>query len=283
MSEFVNKGLAILTTTVICLSPAVEAASKKVSRVKPPTSSVDFGLAYGISSNLSEQSSSRSLEHSLASSVSYGSDKSWSARWGFALDYTYFSQDREIQVGANASSRAQQADWNAAELSLSFAGPFSDAWSGSVEGGGRLPLSETARLAGYRALPFLSGEARVQLSPQFVLGQSLRYTYIVNSYDVSPGSQKINPEHRASYRLVPLWNISRSVSLGLLAGLDQTRFLDGLDQINFTQGALLKVRMGQISTRFSYVTGGFSEPGMFELGYMDETRQILSAEIAYEL
>ncbi len=289
-----------------------EKSSLKTDLKSPPRSpftpidSWHGSLSYEVNSDFAAQQEQRQYFHTLTPEVVYKISPESSL--GLATAITYDSLDNEIEKKDSAFEfedvrfihtysttvyssivQSQNPKIEGNPQTLSLLPPSAQAknikrTSLSVNTSLSLPTSAQAHYEGY--LGILSSTAA--LSHPLVLRKlnvrsSITWSYLANTYEVSPVSLHENNDHSFAYGLglsVVVWG---PLNFQINGSVKTAHSINGDWTYRYNNSERLSATMGKWNTSLTLLNGNYAKSDRFNPFFYDEYRQITTLEVGYEL
>ena len=240
--------------------------------------SLSSSLAYSVQSDFASELKPRLYSHLLSAGLNYRLNNGYSLNLN--TSFRYKSLDNKIFL--------KKGNYGFNDLGVSLSkklrlGNFLSAINSStLTLGSSFPISEKARLEGYKAIPALSFSINSSFfDGKYALGNNFSYNYIINTYEYSPASGVANNRNSFSYAMSHSIKLIGKLVFKLGFGFRYSQDTKGESNYSYNNNQSLSYTLSKLRLGVSYYNGDFTSDDDVEFWYIDRYRKNLKLFLGY--
>lgn len=265
------------TLNVFAADSAVQSKSSANQPQKSKESPLSFGVDYLFIIDQNQSRSVKSSKHSLDLSGSYGFTQSLSAGLGTAVKWN--------ADGNNVKKTEDNPKWEDLEIQLGYKTKTNKDINLGVELIDALPTGYESRTEGVRnTIGVLGTTGRSFFNKAVNLSAAVGANAIMQTYDYSITTGESNPDSMYLAKIGLGLKIFSGFSLGASYQLWSFHFINGENNLARNQTSLsAKYNFKNITALASYSFGNYDKSDGYKFLFVDDTRQIISLGVAFEI
>jgi hypothetical protein len=235
------------------------------------------GVEYSFKSDQNQITSKKTSKHELGLSGEYSFSEAFKT-----------SAETSVQwqaEGNNVQKKEDNPNWQDLEIGLSYTGqPFQNL-KATVAVSDSLPTGYESRTEGVRNTIGLSGNlARTFFANKFVVTGGGSGSYIGQTYDYSITSGESNPDSFYTGTLAMSYQIIGGLKLGAKYVLWTFHMINGENNLARNQSILsISYSTKMFRSFIGYSVGNYDKSDGYKFLFVDDTRQILSVGVGFEI
>ena len=240
--------------------------------------SISFSLFYSVQSDFASELKPRLYSHLISNTLTYNINKNYSL--SLSSSFYYISLDEKILLKKDTYGFNDLVTSISRYLDL---GKFLSAKNSSIFGlSSSFPISEKARLEGYKAIPRIYFSLTSSFfDSKYKMNNTFSYRYTINTYEYSPSTRVANTRDAFSYSMNHYIKIIKNLTFVLGFGIQYKKNTQGESTYSYNNTQSIKYALSKLFFGLSYQNGGFTDDGDIDFWYVDRYRRNLKAVLGY--
>lgn len=279
----------ILSLLFIGITSSAAGSSKNTSAMQGKTSlknseknkkadgPFSFGLSYLFVQDQNQNRPVKTSKHNFEIFGDYSLSESVQAGLSSTVIWT--------ADGKNVKKTEDNPRWEDLDLQLSYSKELESAWSYNIAVSDALPTGYESRTEGVRNTIGTQGTiSKGVFAKKLNFSATAGASYIWQTYDMSVTTGESNPDSLYTGKIAASYKLMDSLSMGASYTLWSFHFINGENNLARNQAAAsIKYSFKNFVTTASFSLGNYDKSDGYKFLFVDDTRQIISLGVAFEI